>query len=160
MKPYARVPFFLAWKQCSLSKQKQFGCTYFCIRLISQVNRMTFPFTFNVVTIRSWSEPKYKAYKKLTISLFGKLRRNISVKFLRHIKMTVEKPGLSLKSLQEERLRRVSTYLSTSKTMTSSDNIKDITEGFNSFYVNIGQSLQDNLSSPEKSFMDFMGPKP
>ena len=39
------------------------------------------------------------------------------------------------------------------------DNYKDIAEGFNNFFINIGQKLQQNLPVPVKSITDYLGNK-
>ena len=37
------------------------------------------------------------------------------------------------------------------------DNYMDIAEGFNSFFINIGQKLQQKLPVPTKSISDYLG---
>ena len=39
------------------------------------------------------------------------------------------------------------------------DNYKDIAEGFNNFFINIGQKLQKNLPVSNRSITDYMGLK-
>ena len=39
------------------------------------------------------------------------------------------------------------------------DNYKDIAEGFNNFFINIGQKLQTNLPVSNKSITDYLGNK-
>ena len=39
------------------------------------------------------------------------------------------------------------------------DNYKDIAEGFNNFFINIGQKLQQKLPIPTKSISDYLGNK-
>ena len=38
-------------------------------------------------------------------------------------------------------------------------NYLDIAEGFNNFFINIGQKLQQKLPKPSKSISDYLGPK-